>query len=483
MRKFIGVFLSMTLAVSMLAGCGGATGAATQQGAAQEGAAQEAEAEAAEDKAEQTVEAEAAAESAEPAAANAEAKEESQTVASAAEGELKPLAALGVTGLNGLRPMEEMEETEELTAEDTDKMDRAMRAYTPPADSLLVNKAKSYHYYSEMNRDQQAMYDAMYMCATDPTDPDNITVAYLSVDPTSADFAEVLLVSYWGLLYDHPELFWLYNGIEVDMSFGAPYQQPGNGTYMVYCYFEEPFDDFEEMMTKFNNAADEFLADIDLDQSEEVVAKDIHDKLINEVTYNTPVMEDVTQEGYSNLAHTAYGALVEDNKGTPHYAVCDGYSQAYVYLLQQAGIDAAVIVGVAGNTAADAGGHAWSVVNLGGDWYEVDSTWDDAGTLDEAVNSIKDSDPFSYGYYYEALTDAEYRSKLEHALCYLTTAEITNYEPDDYYNYVTKDQKYVLSLSSSSVHERASESTAGYENYGLLMNLAPVAEGVLFKLR
>ena len=209
MRKFIGVFLSMTLAVSMLAGCGGATGAATQQGAAQE-----AEAEAAEDKAEETVEAEAAAESGEPAAADAEAKEEIQTVASAAEGELQPLAALGVIGRGGLRPMEEMEETEELTAEDTDKMDRAMRAYTPPADSLLVNKAKNYHYYSEMNRDQQAMYDAMYMCATDPTDPDNITVAYLSVDPTSADFTEVLLVSYWGLLYDHPELFWLYNGID-----------------------------------------------------------------------------------------------------------------------------------------------------------------------------------------------------------------------------------------------------------------------------
>jgi hypothetical protein len=55
--------------------------------------------------------------------------------------------------------------------------------------------------------------------------------------------------------------------------------------------------------------------------------------------------------------------------------------------------------------------------------------------------------------------------------------------PDDYYNYVTKDQKYVLSLSSSSVHERASENTTGYESYGLLMDLAPVAEGVAFKLR
>ena len=140
----------------------------------------------------------AATESGEPAAADAEAKEESQTVASATEGKLQPLAGLNLNGFNGLRPMEEMDETNELTAEDTDKMDRAMRAYTPPADSLLVNKAKNYHYDSEMNRDQQAMYDAMYMCASDPTNPDNVTVANISVDPTTSDFYEVLLVSYWG---------------------------------------------------------------------------------------------------------------------------------------------------------------------------------------------------------------------------------------------------------------------------------------------
>ena len=193
MRKFIGVFLSMSLAVSMLAGCGGAAGASSSQ----QGAAQETEAEAAEDKAEETadaakadaVEEAAATESGEPAAADAEAKEESQTVASATEGELQPLAGLNLNGFNGLRPMEEMDETNELTAEDTDK--------------------KNYHYYSEMNRDQQAMYDAMYMCASDPTNPDNVTVANISVDPTTSDFYEVLLVSYWGLLYDHPELFWL----------------------------------------------------------------------------------------------------------------------------------------------------------------------------------------------------------------------------------------------------------------------------------
>ena len=474
MRKILGVFLSITVAASLLAGCGGASGAAS----APKSDAQEVES-ASEEKAEEPA-AEVVQEPAAEAAQNTEAVGEA---ASAGDGELKPLAGIPGTAIGGLKPAQELEDPDELTSEDTDKMDRAMRAYTPPADSLLVNKAENYHYYSQMTKDQQAMYDAMYMCATDPTNPDNITVANISVDPRSEEFGEVLVVSYWGLLYDHPELFWLYNGIETDMSFGAPYEQPGNGVYAVYCYFEEPFDDFEEMMTKFNDAADKFLEDIDLTQSDEVIAKDIHDKLIAEVTYNTPVMNDTTIEGYSNLAHTAYGALVEDNNGTPNYAVCDGYSQAYVYLLQQAGIDAAVIVGIAGNTEDDAGGHAWSVVNLGGDWYEVDSTWDDAGSLDEAVNSIKDTDPFSYGYYYEALTDAEYRSKLEHALCYLTTQEITNYEPDEYYDYITKDQKYILNLSSSSVHERASAETAGYENYGMLMNLAPIAEGTIFKLR
>lgn len=485
MRKVLGVFLSMTLAVSMLAGCGGtgASGSSDQQGAAQETEATEPAAE--ETEKEPAAEAPAAEEPAAEPAAEAEPASEpaGDTVASTEDGELKPLAGIPGFAIGGLKPAEDLEEPEELTAEDTDKLDRAMRAYTPPADSLLVNNAPTFHYYENMGKDEQAMYDAMLMCATDPTNTENVTIANISVDPRSQDFSNVLLLAYRGLLYDHPELFWLYNFTEAEMSFGAPYEQPGNGTYTVYCFFEEPFDDFEEMMTKFNDAADEFLADIDQSQSEELVAKDIHDKLIETVRYNTPVMEDNTLNGYSNLAHTAYGALVEDSNGTPNYAVCDGYSQAYVYLLQQCGIDATVIVGVAGNTMDDAGGHAWTVVKLGDDWYEVDSTWDDAGSLDEAVDSIKDSDPFSYGYYFEALTDQEYRDKLEHALCYVTTEEISNYVPDDYFNYITKDQKYQLSLAQSSTRMRASEETTGYESYASLMKLAPIAEGVAFKLR
>lgn len=518
MKKALGIFLSMTIAVSMIAGCGGSgsSTAPAESAPAEEVSAEEAVEETAEaDKAEADADAADAdqadavaadqtdavaadqsdADSADPADATAEADpaDAGQTNAAASteymvvnesgDDELKPLATIPGTNIGGMRPAEEVEDPDELTAEDTDRLDRAMRAYTPPADSLLKNKATTYYYYENMTKDQQALYDGMYMCATDPTSVDNIAVANVSIDPRSAEFREVQTVAFWGLLYDHPELFWLYNGTEANMGYGTPYENDGSGNYVVYYFFDEPFDDFEEMMTKFNSAADAFLADIDLSASEEVVAKDIHDKLIDLVTYDTPVMQDTSYNGYCNLAHTAYGALVEDSDGNANWAVCDGYSQAYVYLLQQAGIDAAVIVGVAGNTAQDAGGHAWSVVEMGGDWYEVDTTWDDVGSLDEQVEAIKDVDPFSYGYYYEALSDPDYRGKLEHALCYLTTVGIKRYEPDEYYDYVTKDGKYILRLQSASIHDRADEFTYGYEDFGLLMKYAPIAEGVVFKLR
>ena len=358
-----------------------------------------------------------------------------------------------------------------------------MRAYIPPADSLLINNAESFYYYEQMDKDEQAIYDALLMCATDPVSKDNIVLASVSVDPVSEEFMEKQFVAYYGLLYDHPELFWLYNSSESDISVAAPYDQPGNGSYLVYFYFDQPFEQFEEQMNEFNRAAEEFLDQIDLSASDAEVARQIHDKLIEEVRYNDAVMQDASEAGFRSLAHTAYGALVQDNNGNANCAVCDGYSQAYVYLLEQAGINAAMIVGVAGGSADDTGGHAWTAVELDGEWYEVDATWDDMGSLDDAVESIREADSFSYNYYREALDDTEYRTKLEHYLCNITTPEIEHYVPDDYFNYVTADQLYVINLTDESVHVRASAQTAGYEIYELLMDYAPVATGTLYSIR
>ena len=328
------------------------------------------------------------------------------------------------------------------------------------------------------------MYDAMLMMAEDPESGENIVKTVVSFDPYSSAFSSNFNVAYYGLLYDHPELFWLYNATECDVCAAVPYENTApSGMYDLYFYLSNPYYNYRTQVTAFNNAVDAFLADIDRSKSAAEIERAIHDKLVNMVTYNTPVSLDNTDWGYCNFAHTAYGALVADSDGVPHYAVCDGYSQAYVYLLQQCGINAAVIVGVAGNDMSDTGGHAWSVVQLDGEWYEVDSTWDDAGTLDELVDEIKNTDAFSYSYYWEAINDPLYRAKCEHYLYNITTDAMTSYVPGSNMLYTSKDGRYQYSMLSASVHYRASMSTRGYEVYSYLMSLAPVATGTAYAVK
>ena len=497
MKKILATLLTAAMVTSLLAGCGSSAGNGTSSNqSAEETVTEQEEAEApAEEAAEAPAEAEAPAyaaagdqaEAEAPAEAPADAAADTTAVAEVAEaagdGELQTLAVPGFNIGGGLKEPEEMEEPDEMSQEETDKLDRAMRAYTPPEDSLLQNKAENFYYYSQMNNTEKAIYDALLMCATDPTNTDNAVVSTIDVDPTTREFAEMEFTAYYGMLYDHPELFWLYNGSECDISVGAPRVQPGNGKYNVYFFYQEPYEDFEEKMTAFNDATEAFLEDIDTDASDVEIAKQIHDKLIETVTYNTPVMNDDTENGFTNLAHTAYGALVADSDGNPNYAVCDGYSQAYVYLLQQCGIDATVMVGIAGSTKENAGGHAWSLVKLDGDWYEVDSTWDDAGTLDEAVEGIKATDPYSYGYFKEALLDPDYRNKVQHYLCNLTTPEIRDFKVDEYFAYQSKDQRHMFTVLGDSVHIRAGDDTGGYDIYGLVVGMAPQAEGTTYRMR
>ncbi len=74
--------------------------------------------------------------------------------------------------------------------------------------------------------------------------------------------------------------------------------------------------------------------------------------------------------GYYDFAHTAYGSIVEGS------AVCDGYSAGFELIMEKLGVPTMVITGMAG-TSGDNGGHAWNIVQLDGNWYEVDTTWAD----------------------------------------------------------------------------------------------------------
>ena len=58
------------------------------------------------------------------------------------------------------------------------------------------------------------------------------------------------------------------------------------------------------------------------------------------------------------------------------YGLCDGYSKAYMMMLEKAGIPAERCVG----EVVDGGEnvlHGWNIIFLDGSWYYVDPTWDD----------------------------------------------------------------------------------------------------------
>ena len=52
-------------------------------------------------------------------------------------------------------------------------------------------------------------------------------------------------------------------------------------------------------------------------------------------------------------------------------AVCAGYARAVQYLLERLGIPC---IYVEGNTIGSSEGHAWNIVQIGGQYYYVDAT-------------------------------------------------------------------------------------------------------------
>ena len=92
------------------------------------------------------------------------------------------------------------------------------------------------------------------------------------------------------------------------------------------------------------------------------IAKALHDYLALNCEYD--------KRYYSGsmpyVSYTAYGALVNRT------SVCAGYALAYERLMDQVGIPCEYVTGMTTN-----GYHAWNIIQIDGEWYHVDVTWDD----------------------------------------------------------------------------------------------------------
>ncbi len=90
--------------------------------------------------------------------------------------------------------------------------------------------------------------------------------------------------------------------------------------------------------------------------------KMLYDRLLIELYYNQSAVWDNVAEPNWN----AYGGIVEKR------GVCEAYAEAFQTLCYAVGINCTGVVGT-----ANGGGHKWNAVELDGQWYMCDVTFDD----------------------------------------------------------------------------------------------------------
>ncbi len=240
-----------------------------------------------------------------------------------------------------------------------------------------------YPYYHMLNDKMQHLYRQIYANAM------AMTQSFAPVEQVNtAQLKNVFEAVY----NDHPELFWL------DTGYSCKYRPDGTCVEITLSY-NRTAQKLDQAKAEFASAAQAILngaASRNSDREKEVY---VHDALIDKASYSFS----------SAMNQSAYSALVNGD------TVCAGYARAFQYLMQQAGIPCYYCTGYSGEN------HAWNIIKIGNEYYNVDVTWDD-------------TDPSTYDYFNQS--DAQFlRTHVRTGLsvylppCGSAAAENTAYEP------------------------------------------------------
>lgn len=181
--------------------------------------------------------------------------------------------------------------------------------------------------------------------------------------------AEIFMVKE-AVISDHPECFWIRSNYTIDSNLK-------DGMFII-LYTDYSYDDAITALRALENAVGEYLHDIPRGLGDYELEKYLHDRLVLECEYDTAA-SDALESYREPPASTAYGALVN------HQAICTGYSEAFKLLCECVGIPAYTVNGYAGDI-----GHMWNLVEISGQWYHIDLTWNDPVGIEETLSTCYD---------------------------------------------------------------------------------------------
>lgn len=174
------------------------------------------------------------------------------------------------------------------------------------------------------------------------------------------------------LCLDKPELFYIKTSNVVLLTqttttlFGGTTYKYSltpteGGSYFVDSWKSE--EEVDAAIKKIKNETDVILNNAKLQSNRYNTIKYVHDRIIDMCEYDQ-------NRGINDS--NIYGVFVD------HTAVCEGYAEAFKYMMDKLQIPCVVVYGNGVNSSGNSEFHAWNEVMLDNNkWYAVDCTWDD----------------------------------------------------------------------------------------------------------
>lgn len=186
--------------------------------------------------------------------------------------------------------------------------------------------------------------------------------------------------------FDHPEIFYIditkiyLLTEETTTPFSKTYRVsigPNEASYLYEEYTSE--SDVNFAVNQVNQIKDSIKQNAQGSNYDKI--KYVHDYLIDATEYEKNV------ETHNN--YNIYGAMVQKK------AVCEGYSKAYKFILDELEIPCFIVCGTGQNSSGEIESHAWNYVQLDNNLYAVDVTWDDPVIIGNGIIS----NDFRYKYF------------------------------------------------------------------------------------
>ena len=227
----------------------------------------------------------------------------------------------------------------------------------------LSDEVESVSYRSQLDERKQSLYDVI---------EEGMRAMSFGVIPGNGFSDDEVSEVFSYVLYDNPDIFW------VDYQFKASHNLWGvSFIYLSYLFTDA--DEVGELYWRHDAIAEEFAAECAV---EGLGAEEVADKAVEQICRCSEYSE--TAELVQNI----------DSVFDRGETVCAGYSKAYDFLLNRAGIPSIYIVGSTSEEDAGQTYHAWNAYILDGEIVYGDLTWADATSCLDWTKMHQGSDKF-----------------------------------------------------------------------------------------